>query len=73
MSYGHCLVCGEGTTSKLCRPHADAWYGSHELDRHRTHTGLPVALAVNKTAFADFVRRLRAEEANGTVDNPKQS
>lgn len=61
MGESRCVVCGLPAHGfPLCTVHSTAWLSSGEHER--LDADVPVRSAV---AFADFVRRIQAEERNG--------
>lgn len=60
---GRCVVCGSRASVSLCGPHATQWVNSGEWVRAGFAESSKTVFA--SVVFANFVRRIQAEERNG--------
>jgi hypothetical protein len=76
----HCVVCMKLSDASvrvfgvwLCGTHYDAWLGSHERESLIGQTRTDPFRLYDRMVFADWARRVAAEERNGSRKAGDQS
>ena len=68
-----CMICGGEVSGRLhgfvfCYEHTKLWFDSKERLRVLAFGGGPASLC----AIEDFIRRIKAEDLNGSSEKPAQ-